>query len=91
MDTFFFYIIYSASIDKYYIGHTSDLVERIRKHNSHHKGFTAKANDWTYVYVENFETKNEAYKREFQVKDWKNRNRLAKLIESNPFNNQLLS
>ncbi|HAF28970.1 MAG TPA: hypothetical protein DCG75_07970 [Bacteroidales bacterium] len=26
--------LYSVSLDKYYIGHTSDLQERLRRHNS---------------------------------------------------------
>ncbi|MBL7910664.1 MAG: GIY-YIG nuclease family protein [Bacteroidia bacterium] len=35
------YILFSPSKNKYYVGHTGDdLVERIRKHNSNHKGFT---------------------------------------------------
>ncbi|HAA18711.1 MAG TPA: excinuclease ABC subunit C, partial [Cytophagales bacterium] len=31
---FFCYILYSESIDKFYIGHTASLEERIRKHNT---------------------------------------------------------
>ncbi|MEY5047553.1 MAG: hypothetical protein RLZZ175_912 [Bacteroidota bacterium] len=53
---YFFYILYSTSIDKYYVGHTSNLVERLRKHNSNHKGFTGKASDWEIVYSEQFAT-----------------------------------
>ncbi|WP_333908728.1 GIY-YIG nuclease family protein [Marinigracilibium pacificum] len=35
------YILYSRILDKYYVGHTGDLLtERLRKHNSNHKGFT---------------------------------------------------
>ena len=45
---FTFYILYSRSADRYYIGHTSELIEeRVRKHNSNHKGFTGKLHDWT--------------------------------------------
>jgi putative endonuclease len=73
METYYFYIIFSVSLDKYYIGHTSDLSERLRKHNSSHKGFTGKVNDWSYVYTESYQSKNETYQRERQVKSWKNR------------------
>ncbi|HAA17179.1 MAG TPA: excinuclease ABC subunit C [Cytophagales bacterium] len=66
---FFCYILYSESIDKFYIGHTASLEERIRKHNTHHKGFTGKANDWIIVYHETFQTKSEAYAREREIKD----------------------
>ncbi|WP_228376810.1 GIY-YIG nuclease family protein [Chryseobacterium formosense] len=40
------YILYSKSLDKYYIGHScEDLQERLRKHLSNHTGFTDKAKD----------------------------------------------
>ncbi|MCD4735677.1 MAG: GIY-YIG nuclease family protein, partial [Bacteroidales bacterium] len=51
-----------------------------RKHNTNHKGFTGKANDWALVYYEIFETKSEAYARERQVKGWKNTERIKQLI-----------
>ena len=55
---FFCYILYSKILDQYYIGHTGeDLEERLRKHLSNHKGFTAKVKDWTIVYYETFEEK----------------------------------
>ena len=76
-----FYILFSKTNDKYYIGHTSQLEDRLRKHNSNQKGFTGKYNDWKVVYTEAFETKPEAYARERQVKAWKNRKRIEELIE----------
>ena len=75
-----FYILYSESADKFYIGHSSQLEERLRKHNSNHKGFTGKCNDWKLVYNEEYQTKAEAYARERQVKGWKNRTRIQALI-----------
>ncbi len=79
---YYFYIIYSIKIDKYYIGHTSDLGERLRRHNSNHKGFTGSADDWEIVYSENYSTKSEAYSREREVKKLKRRDLLLKLISS---------
>ncbi|MFO8086777.1 MAG: GIY-YIG nuclease family protein, partial [Bacteroidales bacterium] len=75
-----FYIIYSKSVDKYYLGHSQDLVDRLRKHNSNHKGFTGKANDWEVVYSESYSNKSDAYARELQIKKWKNRKRIKRLI-----------
>ena len=77
---YYFYILYSHNLDKYYLGHTSDLEERIRKHNSNHKGFTGKANDWKLVYSEGYSEKDLACQREHQVKKWKNRKRIESLI-----------
>ena len=70
---FCFYILYSANIDRYYIGHTNNLSERIRKHNSKHKGFTGQTDDWVLVYLEEYETKSQAYQRERQVKNLKSK------------------
>ena len=76
------YIIYSISINKYYIGITSNLDQRIRKHNSNHKGFTGRANDWELKYSENYDSKNEAKRREEQIKSWKSRDAIEQLINS---------
>ena len=77
----FFYILYSESIDKFYIGYSLDLKARLAIHNTNHKGFTGKTNDWKIVYSEKFDTKSEAYARERQVKKWKSRKRIVALIE----------
>ena len=75
------YILYSVALDRYYIGHTSEILdERLRKHLSNHSGFTSKSKDWTLVYSEEFETKSLAYKRELEVKKWKSRIKIQKLI-----------
>lgn len=77
---FYFYIIYSESIDKYYIGYTINCSQRLVSHNSNHKGFTGNSNDWKYVYQEAFQTKREAYAREREVKKWKSRKKVEILI-----------
>ena len=78
----YFYILYSKSLDKYYTGHTcDDIKERLRRHNAEHKGFTGKANDWTIVYKEQYDTREMAYKRERQVKAWKSRKMIERLIK----------
>jgi len=75
------YIIFSKSRNRYYIGSTAEsLTERIRRHNSVHKGFTANTTDWKHVYTENFETKIIAQKRERQIKSWKSRQMIENLI-----------
>ncbi|PWN68854.1 GIY-YIG nuclease family protein [Chryseobacterium phosphatilyticum] len=75
------YILYSISLDQYYVGHCcEELQERLRKHLSEHKGFTSKTKDWIIVYTEEFTSKKEAYKRERQIKAWKSKIRIQKLI-----------
>ena len=78
-----FYILYSSILNKYYVGHTGDkLAERLRKHNSDHKGFTGGVGDWKVVYTESFDIKEEAYRREREIKNWKSRKLIEKLIGS---------
>jgi putative endonuclease len=78
-----FYILYSVVLDKYYIGFTGDdLQERLRRHNTDHKGFTGGIGDWKVVYTEHFNSKEEAYRREREVKKWKSRKLIEKLISS---------
>ncbi|MBU8892590.1 MAG: GIY-YIG nuclease family protein [Bacteroidales bacterium] len=55
----------------------------MRRHNSNHKGFTGKVNDWEIVYQESYQTKELAYARERQVKKWKSKVRIQELIIKN--------
>jgi putative endonuclease len=76
-----FYILFSPSADKFYIGHTTELIiERLRKHNSDHHGFTGKHRDWIIRYTEIYPSKELAYARERQVKAWKSKKLIAQLI-----------
>jgi putative endonuclease len=78
---FLTYILFSNILKKYYIGHTGESIEeRLRKHNSNHKGFTGSIADWEVKYSEEFQTKSEAYQREMQIKKWKSRIMIEKLI-----------
>ena len=68
---FYVYILYSRYLGNYYIGSTSDVENRLKKHLSNHKGYTSKAKDWIVVYKEEFQTKPEALFREREIKEWK--------------------
>ena len=77
------YILHSESLDKFYIGHTCENIdERLRKHLSNHKGFTANIKDWKIVYFETLENKSLAYKRELEIKSWKSKTKIKKLIDN---------
>ncbi len=81
--TYIVYILYSSHLDKYYVGHTGDsIIERLRKHNSNHKGFTGKANNWVVVYTETYNGKSLAYARERAIKNRKSRNYIENLIKA---------
>jgi putative endonuclease len=77
---FFIYILYSLIKDKFYIGFTSNLEERITRHNQKSKGFTGNTNDWKIIYSECYSTKYEAMAREKQIKSWKSRIKIQELL-----------
>ncbi|MDX1761071.1 MAG: GIY-YIG nuclease family protein [Christiangramia sp.] len=79
---FFVYILFSQSLDRYYIGSSHNIESRLIKHLQAHKGFTSRAKDWKIVYKENYSNKKLALKREKEVKNWKSRIMIEKLISS---------
>jgi len=74
------YILFSESKNRFYVGFTSNLEERIVRHNQRSKGFTGSVNDWKVVYTELYNTKEEAHNRELQIKAWKSRKKIVELI-----------
>ena len=76
----FVYILYSTAKGKYYIGSCEDVVKRLAKHNTNHSGFTGKTGDWEIKWSEEHPTKSEALRREKQIKNWKSRKMIEKLI-----------
>ncbi|MBX2933776.1 MAG: GIY-YIG nuclease family protein [Ferruginibacter sp.] len=79
----FCYILYAESLGSYYVGSTSLTVEeRLERHLQMHKGHTAKAKDWIVVFSQYFETNDEARKREYEIKRWKSKRMIERLIGS---------
>jgi putative endonuclease len=77
----FTYILFSAQLNKFYIGSTSSGIElRLQKHLTDHSGFTAKTKDWTIVYSEEYDSIEDAAKRERQIKKWKSRKMIEQLV-----------
>jgi putative endonuclease len=77
------YILFSAELNKYYIGSTrNSMEERFEKHLTNHDGFTAKAKDWKVVFIEHFDTYEKAADKEKTIKGWKSRRMIEKLVLS---------
>ena len=76
------YIIYSSRLDKYYVGYSEDLGLRLTQHNEGISTFTAKANDWELKYSESFNSREEAHKRELEIKRKKSPKYIEWLISS---------
>ncbi|MBV7268105.1 GIY-YIG nuclease family protein [Winogradskyella luteola] len=75
------YILYSQSKDRYYIGHSADLDDRLKRHNGGRSKSTKYGIPWKIVYTKEFATKPEAYQHEMHIKRPKSRDFILKLIE----------
>jgi len=76
----FVYILYSAKVNKYYIGACTNLERRLYEHNIGHSTFTATGIPWELKYTEQFGSLAEAKKREKEIKNKKSRIYIEKLI-----------
>ncbi|MEK7151379.1 MAG: GIY-YIG nuclease family protein [Patescibacteria group bacterium] len=74
------YILQSEESAKYYIGSTGDLEKRINRHNAGRNKSTKSQRPWRLVYKEFFTTKQDAYRREMEIKSYKGGNAFKKLI-----------
>ncbi|MCB0371726.1 MAG: GIY-YIG nuclease family protein [Muricauda sp.] len=77
---FFVYIIYSESVDRYYVGHCQNLEDRMGRHNGGRSKYTKMATDWEEKYTESFSTRGEAMIREREIKKKKSRKYIEFLI-----------
>ncbi|MHC1737118.1 MAG: GIY-YIG nuclease family protein [Ignavibacteriaceae bacterium] len=72
MKKYFVYIIYSVKYDLYYIGSTSNLEDRLRRHNSDRSIFTRGKGPWEIIISKEFPSKSDAYRCELKLKSLKN-------------------
>ena len=70
---FFLYILYSEKLGKYYVGTTSNICDRVARHNGARSMSTKAGCPWKLVYTEIFYTRAEAVRREGQIKKWKSK------------------
>ncbi|MCX6758057.1 MAG: GIY-YIG nuclease family protein [Candidatus Nomurabacteria bacterium] len=78
---FYIYILNSIKNGRYYIGSCEDINIRLSRHNKGLVKSTKFYLPWKIVYTEEYKTLSEARKREFQIKSWKKRSEVEKLIK----------
>jgi putative endonuclease len=78
----YLYIIYSDSLDKYYVGETPDVEIRLAQHNNHYfkTNFTKSANDWKLSTKHEYRNRREALFLEKFMKKMKSRLFIEKII-----------
>ena len=78
---FYVYLLASGRNGTLYVGHTDNLLDRLSQHrDGTYGGFTSRYGVKTLVWYELHESREEAFRRERQLKTW-NRLRKIELIE----------
>ncbi len=80
----FTYILFSAKLNKYYVGACSNLERRLFEHNIGHSKFTKLGMPWIVVWKKEFESLLEAKSLKQKVKKQKSRKYIEALIARNP-------
>lgn len=75
------YVLYSKNCNKIYIGQTADIERRLFEHNNGLLSYyTKRYIPWQIIYTEDYPARNEALKREKQLKSQKGREFIWNLI-----------
>ena len=81
MQKYYLYILFSDSIDRYYIGTSHDPNMRLQYHNNSNKGWTKRGRPWKLVFSKEFENKTDALRRESKLKGIKRRSVIESIIK----------
>lgn len=65
---YFVYILYSSSLDKYYVGSTEDVKRRIYEHNMGKGKYTSKGIPWDLVTIFECGDRKAAVRLELKIK-----------------------
>ena len=76
------YILKSRVAGRYYVGSTSNLDDRIIRHNQGRNKSTKAYRPWNVILTEEYEIKEEALKRERQIKKYKGGEAFKRLIQN---------
>ena len=74
------YILRNASTNRFYVGSTIDLRRRLKQHKSGNTRTTRVLGTKELVYTEEYATETEARNREKQIKSYKSKVYIEKLI-----------
>ena len=75
------YILKSLKNSRYYVGHSEDITNRLKRHNKGLIRSTRNGRPWELVYFEDYPTKQTAYKRELQIKSYRGGEALKRLLK----------
>jgi len=80
--SFFLYILQSEQTGRFYVGQTQNLGKRLAYHNSNYSLALKNRGPWKLIYTEQFKTRAGAMRRERQIKSWKDRELVERLVSA---------
>jgi putative endonuclease len=85
LTVFYTYILASKRNGTLYTGSTDDIIKRVYEHREKvRRGFTARYGVATLVWYEQHASRETAFRRERQIKEWRRSWKLRLLEEHNP-------
>jgi len=79
---YYLYILQNEATSRFYIGQTQDVAERLAYHNANYSKSLKNRGPWRLVHTEQYNTRSEAMVRERQLKSWKDRRMIQKLLSA---------
>ena len=81
---YYVYIIYSKTIDRYYIGQTENIDERLEQHNTGYflHSYTSKTKDWEIVLSMKCSSRKQSVNIESYIKSMKSRRFINDIIQN---------
>ncbi len=74
------YVLKSLKMNRFYIGQTGDLTDRLKRHSEGRVRSTRAFAPWSIAYFEKFETRTAAMKRERELKGLKGTAKFLRVV-----------
>ncbi|MBI5872846.1 MAG: GIY-YIG nuclease family protein [Candidatus Omnitrophica bacterium] len=78
----YYVYVLENNLGKHYMGSCKELEKRVRRHNQNSVRSTKNKGPFKVIHKEEYFTKTEARKREFQIKSYRGNSKFKRLIES---------
>ncbi len=79
---FYVYILQSESTNRYYVGQTKHLEERVAYHNSNYSLALRNRGPWKLIYFEQYTTRSQAVRQEQYIKRQKDKRFIENLLSA---------
>jgi putative endonuclease len=79
---FYVYILYAKDFDRFYIGQTNNLENRLIRHNMGYVKSTKSYLPWEMVFYEKYQTRSEAMVRENYLKSLKSKIKIREIVDA---------